>query len=474
MVGGARHVPRVGAALGGQAALLVLRRPAVRDGAAALRAHPGGHDQGHRVPLRPPDRAPRAAALRLGLPRAADRARDRQAAQDQLEGGRAQDGDRHVQQGVPLDRDALLEGVGGDGEALRPVDRLRERLQDDEHVVHGERVVGVQDAAREGPRVPRLQGDAVLVRAEHAGLELRGPAELQGGRRPRRRVRLPAGRRAGDEAARVDDDAVDAAVEPRALRPPREAVREGEGRGDGRRLRHDGGADGAGVPRGRRPEEEEGSAQEVHRARPLRRRRPRGEAVLPAVRLLRVAARGRRVPRHHRRLCHRGRRLRHRALRAGVRRGGLQGVPDARRDPQGREARVPDRRQRAVHVGGARLRRQVRQGRRQGDHQAAEGARQDGANRRGQALVPVLLAVGHAAHLPRRPLDLHQRRVDQTEAPRQQRQDVLGARLRQGEALPQLARGRARLGGAPQPLLGDASSHRAMPLHTPRKIPIHR
>ena len=52
----------------------------------------------------------------------------------------------------------VLEGVGEDGDAPRPLDRLRERLQDHGPVVHGERVVGVQPTVGQGPRLQGLQG----------------------------------------------------------------------------------------------------------------------------------------------------------------------------------------------------------------------------------------------------------------------------------------------------------------------------
>ena len=62
-------------------------------------------------------------------------------------------------------------------------------------------------------------------------------------------------------------------------------------------------------------------------------------------------------------------------------------------------------------------------------HQDAEGGRPDGARRHGEARLPVLLALGHAPHLPRRALVVHPRRTDVAAAAREQRQNVCSTSL---------------------------------------------
>mmetsp|Transcript_41508 Transcript_41508/g.130923 ORF Transcript_41508/g.130923 Transcript_41508/m.130923 type:complete len:214 (+) Transcript_41508:57-698(+) len=153
----------------------------------------------------------------------------------------------------------------------------------------------------------------------------------------------------------------------------------------------------------------------------------RGRGVRAALRLLRGAARVRRVPRHHRRLRHRRLGHRHRALRTRLWRGGLQGVPRARSDPARRAARMPSRRGRTVQRRGTRMEGAGRQGGGQAHHFPPQGAGAHHQGGRHQPLVPLLLALGHASHLPRRPWHLRGGRGHQGEADRQQQADVLGA-----------------------------------------------
>mmetsp|Transcript_14165 Transcript_14165/g.53222 ORF Transcript_14165/g.53222 Transcript_14165/m.53222 type:complete len:220 (+) Transcript_14165:463-1122(+) len=105
-----------------------------------------------------------------------------------------------------------------------PVDRLRQRLQDHGRHLHGDHLVGLQSVAREKPGVLRLQGDAVLHGLLDAALELRGQPELQGRQGPRRHRELQ-GRGPGERLLRrVDDHALDAALQPGPVRQPRAGV----------------------------------------------------------------------------------------------------------------------------------------------------------------------------------------------------------------------------------------------------------
>ncbi len=129
LLGGQRLFPRATKKNQRPTQVFLLRRAALRDRHAALRAHHRGHHQGHRLPLRGHERQVRGPPLRLGLPRAARRARNRQTIQYPLQRRLRKDGHQDLQRPLPLDRDALLQGVGADRQAHGPLDRLRPRLQ---------------------------------------------------------------------------------------------------------------------------------------------------------------------------------------------------------------------------------------------------------------------------------------------------------------------------------------------------------
>ena len=107
---------------------------------------------------------------------------------------------------------------------------FEQRLQDDGPLLHGERHVGVQDALGQGPRLRGLPRAALLLALRDAAVELRDA--------PRRRLPRPPGpgaHRAGSSSTTaadlpgVDDDAVDAAVQPRPRRRRRHRLRGGRG-----------------------------------------------------------------------------------------------------------------------------------------------------------------------------------------------------------------------------------------------------
>ena len=137
----------------------LLRRPAVRQRPAPLRPPAHRLREGRRPPLPddagPPGRAP----LRLGLPRPAGRDGGR-------EGARASPAARPSPSTASTASTTTAArrccATPTEWEALRhppgPLGRLRERLQDDGPLLHGERHVGVQAALGQGPRLRGLPG----------------------------------------------------------------------------------------------------------------------------------------------------------------------------------------------------------------------------------------------------------------------------------------------------------------------------
>ena len=205
----------------------LLRRPAVRQRPAALRppAHRLRQGRGAALPdhARPAGRAP----LRLGLPRPARRGGGREAARHHRP--RPRSSSSGVDKFNEACRDlgaALHPGLGALRHPAGPLGRLRQRLQDPRPGLHGERHVGVQDPARQGPGLRGLPGAGVLLALRDAAVQHRDP---DGRRLPRpagpgadRVVRAAATSRRADRAvAGLDHHAVDAAVQPGARRRAR-------------------------------------------------------------------------------------------------------------------------------------------------------------------------------------------------------------------------------------------------------------
>jgi isoleucyl-tRNA synthetase len=161
-------VEAVGAALdGAHDEFVFYDGPAVRERAAALRAPADRLRQGRRAAL--PDDARASRVERRfgwdchGLPAEME-------AEKEL-GIKRPRGDP-CEYGIEKFNDACRTSVlryTGSG-ALRhppgPLGRLRQRLQDDGPLLHGERAVGVQAAVRQGPGLRGHRGDALLVGAE--------------------------------------------------------------------------------------------------------------------------------------------------------------------------------------------------------------------------------------------------------------------------------------------------------------------
>ena len=230
----------------------LLRRPALRQRPAALRPPAHRLRQGRRPALPHDARPPRRAPLRLGHPRPARRGRGRAPARDQAQVRDRGDGRRGLQRRLPRLGAALHRRVACLRHAPGPLGRLRQRLQDARPGLHGKRHVGLQDPVGQGPRVLGLPRalvllalrDAAVCHRDQDGRRLHGPPgsgrhgraappRLPRERLPRERLPREQGRSGPGRCLRpdLDDDAVDAAVEPGRRGAPGRRVRPGR---DGR------------------------------------------------------------------------------------------------------------------------------------------------------------------------------------------------------------------------------------------------
>ena len=114
---------------------------------------------------------PGAPPLRLGHARTARRARGRAPARHHRQERDRADGHRGLQRGRTQRGAALHEGVAGVRHPPGALGRLRERLQDARHHLHGVGDLGVQDPARQGPRLRGLPRAAVLLARPDAAVE---------------------------------------------------------------------------------------------------------------------------------------------------------------------------------------------------------------------------------------------------------------------------------------------------------------
>ena len=215
----------------------LLRRAALRQRPAALRPPAHRLRQGHRPALPDDARQARRAPLRLGHPRPARRARGAAPARPQDEAGHRRARHRHVQRRLPQLGAQVHRRVARLRHPPGALGRLRPRLQDARARLHGVGHLGLQAAAREGPRLRGLPRAALLLERPDAAVQPRaahGRRRLQDAPGPgRHRRAAPRDRRA---RPRLDDDAVDPAGQPRHHGPPRHRLR----RRRVRRHRHDG------------------------------------------------------------------------------------------------------------------------------------------------------------------------------------------------------------------------------------------
>ena len=141
----------------------LLRRSALRQRPAALRPPAHRLRQGHRPALPDDARQARRAPLRLGHPRPARRARGAAPARAQDEAGHRRARHRHVQRRLPQLGAEVHGGVARLRHAPGALGRLRQRLQDARARLHGVGHLGLQAAAREGPRLRGLPRAALLL-----------------------------------------------------------------------------------------------------------------------------------------------------------------------------------------------------------------------------------------------------------------------------------------------------------------------
>ena len=245
VLGPGRDLPRLHRQPRRRRGVGLLRRPAVRQRPAALRPPADRLRQGRLPALPDHARQEGGAALRLGHPRAARRAGGGAAARHHRQEPDRGDGARRLQPGGEGLRAALHPRVARVRHPPGALGRLRQRLQDARHQLHGVGDLGVQAAAREGPRLRGLPRAPVLLARPDPAVEPRtadGRRRLQDAAGPDGHRHLPAGRREGGGArphrhpcARLDDDAVDAADQLRARGRPRHRVRRAAVRPERRR-----------------------------------------------------------------------------------------------------------------------------------------------------------------------------------------------------------------------------------------------
>jgi len=300
-------LPKVGRAAQGRRAVHVLRRPADRERQAAHRPHRDARVQGRDPALSDDEGQKRLAQGRLGHARPAGRARGRKAIGARRQG--ADRGLRHraVHQGVQAVRLEVQGRVGKDVRARRLLAGHGKSLHHLRGQLHRVRLVEPEADRRQGPSLQGPQGRALLPALRNRALVARGFAGLQIGAGQVRVRALPRQGPREHLALRVDDDALDASFERRAVREPRRRVRRVRFR---RQDDHHGqGADRVRARRGRRVRNRPDDA----------RARARRHRVRAAVRLPAPARRQERVARRRGRLRHDDRRHRHRPPGAGVR-----------------------------------------------------------------------------------------------------------------------------------------------------------
>mmetsp|Transcript_13111 Transcript_13111/g.27991 ORF Transcript_13111/g.27991 Transcript_13111/m.27991 type:complete len:226 (-) Transcript_13111:381-1058(-) len=220
---------------------------------------------------------------------------------------------------MPKRCDAICERVEAGGAPAREVDRHGAGLQNSRSDLYGVGLVGLQAALRQGSHLPRLQSHALLHCLQHAALQLRGGAELQGGVGPGGGGVFPPPRRAlrGRAPPRVDHDAVDPPQQPRRVRAPRHGVRRPPRRQDAGRLH------ARLLPH--LPAVQEGDG--VRRGEPARGARPPGAQVHAHLRLLCGGEGLDELPRPARHVRHRRERHGRGAPSPGLRRGRFPRVP---------------------------------------------------------------------------------------------------------------------------------------------------
>ena len=269
---------------------------------------------------------------------------------------------RPLQRALPHVGDAVPQGLGVLRQPFGALGRLRQRLPHDGPHLHGIDHVGVQTALGQRARLRRLPRRALFVGGADAALQFRDAPRrfLPHAPGPGADRRLPARsetRRTGNAPSRVDDDAVDAAVQ---HGPRRQARRRLRGAREGRRAPHL----RRGLARALRGRTRR--LQTCRHSEGQRSRRPNLRAALP---VLRRPQAGRGVPRRPRRFHRDGRGHRRRPHGARLRRG-----RPCRLAERGPAARRSGRPRGQLHRADAALSGQERLRRQQGHHPRSQGA----------------------------------------------------------------------------------------------------
>ena len=163
LLGQGRHLPCQHRASRRRTGIRVLRRPAVRQRPAALRASADRLCEGHRAAVSHHARLQGGAPLRLGHPRPARRARGPAPARHLRQGPDRRDGHREVQRRLPGVRTQVHQRMARVRHPPGPLGRLRQRLQDARPNLHGVGDLGVQAVVGQGPCLRRQSGAAVLL-----------------------------------------------------------------------------------------------------------------------------------------------------------------------------------------------------------------------------------------------------------------------------------------------------------------------
>ncbi len=173
LLGHRRHVPRQHRASRRRTGIRVLRRPAVRQRPAALRASADRLRQGHRAAVPHHARLQGGAPLRLGHPRPARRTRGAAPARHHRQGADRRDGHREVQRRLPGVGAQVHQRMARLRHPPGPLGRLRQRLQDARSDLHGVGDLGVQAAVGQGPCLRGQSGAAVLLERRNAAVQPR-------------------------------------------------------------------------------------------------------------------------------------------------------------------------------------------------------------------------------------------------------------------------------------------------------------
>ena len=213
----------------------LLRRAAVRERPPALRAPPHRLRQ-RRLPSLP-DHAGQEGrpTIRVGHPRPPRRARGDEAARYHREEPDRGDGRRGLQRRESPLGTEVHERVAGVRHPSGALGRLRQRLQDPRHHLHGERAVGLQGAPLQRHGLRGLSRAAVLLERRDAAQQPRAPhgrrclqdaAGPDGHRHvPSRRKPCRGSRAHRGSCARLDDHALDPPYQSGSRRRPRHRVR---------------------------------------------------------------------------------------------------------------------------------------------------------------------------------------------------------------------------------------------------------